>query len=170
MPFTLLHHSTCASVGPEHCLLTDAVAPSLKFPGHPLSLLQSWCTSKLCKPGMCAVEQLLASHGLLLAVMQALAQLRIGQNTSFIQLGYNCYKTPRGSSTVEPMILYGKPGFRDHYTNKPNKGPLTRGYSPARSITMCWKVGVNNMGWGEAGTGLAGRTTCHLMAHWAGLP
>jgi hypothetical protein len=74
------------------------------------------------------------------ARLQALRQTRSGFNTTFVTPEYNCYKTPRGFSTVEPRITAGQPGYVAGVTDRPNRGPKTVGFSPARDIVMCWEV------------------------------
>lgn len=74
------------------------------------------------------------------AHLQALRQIRSSFNTTFVTPEYNCYKTPRGFSTVEPRITAGQPGYVAGVTNRPNRGPKTVGFSPARDHVMCWEV------------------------------
>jgi hypothetical protein len=43
-----------------------------------------------------------------------------------------------GCSMFEPKIMCNEPGHIPGYTDVPNNGPMTRGYSPARDIKLEW--------------------------------
>jgi hypothetical protein len=79
---------------------------------------------------------------LLLLLPQALRQTRSGSNTTFVTPAYNCYVTRAGTSTVEPLIPANQTGYVAGITDRPNRGPKTIGYSPARDVVMCWQVGL----------------------------
>eukprot|EP00172_Hildenbrandia_rubra_P002924 Plantae.Rhodophyta-Hildenbrandia_rubra.ctg4168.p1 GENE.Plantae.Rhodophyta-Hildenbrandia_rubra.ctg4168~~Plantae.Rhodophyta-Hildenbrandia_rubra.ctg4168.p1 ORF type:complete len:521 (+),score=55.18 Plantae.Rhodophyta-Hildenbrandia_rubra.ctg4168:133-1695(+) len=52
--------------------------------------------------------------------------------------GGNCYTQMAGGSNVEPRIEKGSTGFIDGVTNVMSNGAGSRGYSPARNVTICW--------------------------------
>lgn len=53
--------------------------------------------------------------------------------------GANCATRKKGMSMVEPMIRRGEKGYVAGVTDRPNSGPKSKGYSPAKDITMCWR-------------------------------
>jgi hypothetical protein len=77
-------------------------------------------------------------------LVQALRQVRSGQNTTFANPAYNCYLTPAGFSQVEPKVTYEGENKRIAYiagvTDKPSRGPRDTGYAPGKDVVMCWKV------------------------------
>lgn len=70
--------------------------------------------------------------------LQALRQLRSGFITKFTAPGYNCYRTSRGKSFVEPRRVAGESGYVAGVTDRPNRGPRSIGFSPARDVILCW--------------------------------
>jgi hypothetical protein len=77
---------------------------------------------------------------MLWGALQALRQTRSGFMTNFTIPSYNCYLTPKGRSSVEPRIDKGSPGYCANVTDKPNRGPKSIGFVPARDVVMCWQV------------------------------
>lgn len=51
----------------------------------------------------------------------------------------NCVVLERGRSRIEGFIPEGNPGYAKGFTDVANKGYRSRGYSPAKDITICWK-------------------------------
>ena len=51
----------------------------------------------------------------------------------------NCFRWAAGTSMIEPRIEKGARGYIAGITNVPNQGPGTKGYSPGRNATMCWR-------------------------------
>lgn len=54
--------------------------------------------------------------------------------------GANCMRQASGTSRIEPRITRGNAGYVRGVTDVPNAGLSTRGYSPARDVTVCWKT------------------------------
>ncbi|CAJ1951726.1 unnamed protein product [Cylindrotheca closterium] len=51
--------------------------------------------------------------------------------------GANCARRKAGTSTYEPKIEAGQPGYISGVTDVPNQGPRTIGYSPAADVIIC---------------------------------
>ena len=90
---------------------------------------------------VCTKSECLSSLPLLLLGRQALRQTRSGFSNTFARPQYNCWRTREGQSGVEPRINNSSaPGYLQGVTNRPNTGPKSIGYSPARGVVMCWEV------------------------------
>lgn len=60
----------------------------------------------------------------------------------------NCMVQLPGASRVEGRIDRGQRGYVQGVTDRPNRGPFTKGFVPAKKVTICWEswfryVGLN---------------------------
>jgi hypothetical protein len=73
-----------------------------------------------------------------LLLQQALRSFRSSFSQTMSKPQYNCYRIPAGFSKIEPRLNSSQPGYIAGYTDRPNTGPNTIGYSPATDIVTCW--------------------------------